>query len=212
MKKNPRFDLKKYHFIFAEIGLICSLLFLIAATNINQTKTDQGIYNVPEDDINVVIELPPTIPPKKLPPQKPMIFSEKPDDTVMEIDIPEFSDFDSYDPIIETPNPDSNAEEEKIVDFLRFMPEIIGGQKALYSKIKYPKIAQDIQLEGRVMVQFVVDIDGNVTNPRIIRSVHPELDKEVLRVIKLVKFSPGVQNGRLVKVRMVQSVQFKLKR
>ena len=92
------------------------------------------------------------------------------------------------------------------------MPTIIGGQEALYSKIKYPKIAQNIGIEGRVHVQFIIDKQGKVIDPEIIRGVHPELDAEVLRVIKLVRFSPGVQNGTLVKVKMVQSVNFKLKR
>jgi protein TonB len=92
------------------------------------------------------------------------------------------------------------------------MPTIIGGQEALYSKIKYPKIAQDLGIEGRVLVQFIIDKKGNVTDPEIVRSVHPKLDEEVLRVIKLIKFSPGVQNGVLVRVKMVQMVNFQLKR
>ena len=61
------------------------------------------------------------------------------------------------------------------------------------------------------MSEFI-DKKGNVTEPEIIRSVHPKLDEEVLRVIKLVKFSPGVQNGVLVRVKMVQMVNFQLKR
>jgi len=211
MKKNPRSDLKKYHLIFTEIGIICSLLFFIAATNINQQRTEKDSPNLFPDDSPIVIDLPPTIPPKKLPPQKPMIFTPEPNHEAIDVEIPEFPEFDYYDQIIYTPELDPR-EEEDFVTFLPVMPQIIGGQKALYDKIIYPEIAKRIKIEGRVMVEFIIDKQGNVTDPKIVRSVHPELDKELLRVIKLVKFSPGVQNGSLVKVKMYQSVNFKLKR
>jgi len=212
MKKYPRFDLKQYHFIFTEIGIICSLLFFIAATNINQKKAEKNTSHFTTDDHEIIIDLPPTIPPKKIPPQKPMIFTPKPNHTPIDDEIPEFLEFGSFDQIRDLPKPEPKEKKEIIVDFLEVMPTIIGGQEALYSKIKYPKIAQDVELEGKVVVQFIIDKRGNVTNPEIIRSVHPKLDEEVLRVIKLVKFSPGVQNGFLVKVKMVQIVHFKLKR
>lgn len=214
MKKNRYFDLKKNHFILSEIGIICSLLFLIAATNINiGSEKDSGITDqisiVPEQ----IIDLPPVTPPEKVPPQKPMIFTPKPNDAPIDIDIPDFPEFGDFsEKLLVPPKTDSPSEDEDIVEFLPIMPTIIGGQEALYSKIKYPKIAQNIGIEGRVHVQFIIDKQGRVTDPEIIRGVHPELDAEVLRVIKLVRFSPGVQNGVLVKVKMVQSVNFKLKR
>lgn len=213
MKKNRYFDLKKNHFILSEIGIICSLLFLIAATNVNiGSEKDSGILEQPSVDPEKIIELPPVTPPEKVAPQKPMIFTPKPNDTPIDIDIPEFPEFGDFNEKISLP-PDPAADNDvEPVTFLLHMPTIIGGQEALYSKIKYPKFAQDIGIEGRVMVQFILDKQGNVTEPKIIRSVHPKLDEEVLRVIKMVKFSPGVQNGTLVRVKMVQSVSFKLKR
>ncbi|MBO6572868.1 MAG: energy transducer TonB [Balneola sp.] len=213
MKKNRYFDLKKNHFILSEIGIICSLLFLIAATNVNiGSEKDSGILEQPSIDPARIIDLPPVTPPEKVAPQKPMIFTPKPNDTPIDIDIPDFPDFGDFADRLPVPPKTETSDDEDIVDFLPIMPTIIGGQEALYSKIKYPKVAQNIGIEGRVHVQFIIDKQGRVTDPEIIRGVHPELDAEVLRVIKLVRFSPGVQNGVLVKVKMVQSVNFKLKR
>lgn len=213
MKKNRYFDLKKNHFILSEIGIICSLLFLIAATNTSiGSNTDPGFPDQMPLKPDTLLVLPPVTPPEKAPPQKPMIFTPKPNDHAMDIEIPEFPEFGDFsNQILLLPKPEPEVDDEP-VSFLLHMPTIIGGQKALYSKIIYPKIAQDLGIEGRVMVEFILDKQGNVTNPKIIRSVHPKLDEEVLRVIKQVKFSPGVQNGTLVKVKMVQSVNFKLKR
>jgi protein TonB len=213
MKKNRYFDLKKNHFILSEIGIICSLLFLIAATNVNiGSENDSGILDQTSVDPEKIIDLPPVTPPEKVAPQRPMIFTPKPNDTPLDIDIPDFPDFGDFTDRLPVPPKAETTDDDDIVEFLPVMPTIIGGQEALYSKIKYPKIAQNIGIEGRVHVQFIIDKQGKVINPEIIRGVHPDLDAEVLRVIKLVRFSPGVQNGTLVKVKMVQSVNFKLKR
>ncbi|OAN61896.1 hypothetical protein A8B79_05600 [Balneola sp. EhC07] len=213
MKKNRYFDLKKNHFILSEIGIICSLLFLIAATNVNiGSENDSGILDQTSVDPEKIIDLPPVTPPEKVAPQRPMIFTPKPNDTPLDIDIPDFPDFGDFTDRLPVPPKAETTDDDDIVEFLPIMPTIIGGQEALYSKIKYPKIAQNIGIEGRVHVQFIIDKQGKVIDPEIIRGVHPDLDAEVLRVIKLVRFSPGVQNGTLVKVKMVQSVNFKLKR
>ena len=214
MKKNSYFDLKKNHFILSEIGIICSLLFLIAATNINLgTESNSKIPDQLPVKPDTLLVLPPVTPPEKVAPQKPMVFIVKPEDEIIDDEIPEFPEFeDAYEKILTPPDQTLEEDTEKPVEFLPQMPTIIGGQEALYSKIKYPKIAQDIGIEGRVLVQFIIDRQGNVTDPKIVRSVHPKLDEEVLRVIKLIKFSPGVQNGVLVRVKMVQMVNFKLKR
>ncbi len=212
MKSQPPFDPKKNHILFTEIGLILSLLFLIAATNI-EIKSDRKPVAVEIPDIDFIpVDLPPEIPPEKPAPHKPSVIVEAPDHEMIDDDMPEFAEFtDAFDKKISPPEPDVK-EDEEIVHFLPVMPTIIGGHKALYSKIKYPQVAQNTGTEGRVDVEFIIDKEGNVTNPKIVRSVHPLLDEEVLRVIRLVKFSPGVQNGSLVKVRMVQPVYFKLNR
>ena len=90
------------------------------------------------------------------------------------------------------------------------MPEIIGGQKALYDCIKYPEIARKAGVEGRVIIQFVVDENGNVTNPQVLRGVGAGLDEEALRCVSQLKFKPGRQRGRPVRVRFTLPVVFRL--
>lgn len=77
--------------------------------------------------------------------------------------------------------------------------------------MKYPDKAVREGIQGRVVVQFVVDTLGNVTKPKIIRSVSPELDAETIRVVKLLKrFSPGIKNGVPVSVYFSLPLTFRL--
>ncbi|MEP5833011.1 MAG: hypothetical protein ABJ383_03150, partial [Balneola sp.] len=97
MKKNRYFDLKKNHFILSEIGIICSLLFLIAATNVNiGSENDSGILDQTSVDPEKIIDLPPVTPPEKVAPQRPMIFTPKPNDTPLDNNIPDFPDFGDF--------------------------------------------------------------------------------------------------------------------
>jgi len=105
--------------------------------------------------------------------------------------------------------------EVEIVDFAEVMPAYPGGTAALNSflakNIKYPSISQENQMQGRVIVQFVVDKDGTITNAQVVKGVDPHCDKEALRVINLMpKWSPGKQSGRLVRVKYTVPVVFRL--
>ena len=92
------------------------------------------------------------------------------------------------------------------------MPEFKGGMDALIkymgTNIKYPK---ETKKEGVVHVSFIVDEKGNVTNAEVIKKVAPELDKEALRVVKIMpKWTPGKDKGKNVKVKMTLPISFKL--
>ncbi len=90
------------------------------------------------------------------------------------------------------------------------MPELIGGQVGIQSKVEYPEAAIRAGIEGRVTVQFVVDTNGNVVNPKIIRGIGGGCDEEALRVVSQAKFTPGTQRGKSVDVQMSMPVLFKL--
>ena len=95
------------------------------------------------------------------------------------------------------------------------MPEFPGGMKELMTylkdNIKYPKAAQDKKVEGRVIVQFVIEKDGTPTEFNVLRSVDPDLDKEALRVLgNMPKWKPGMQKGQAVRVKYTVPVSFKL--
>lgn len=105
--------------------------------------------------------------------------------------------------------------EEEIVDFAEVMPEFPGGvlslQKFIANAVKYPVIAQENGIQGKVFVSFVIDEFGNVTNAKLVRSVDASLDNEALRVIRsLPKWKPGMQGGKAVKVRYFVPINFEL--
>ncbi len=89
-------------------------------------------------------------------------------------------------------------------------PELIGGMSALQESISYPEVAKDAGIEGRVIVQFIVDPNGNVTNLEVTRGVHEVLDQAALNAVKAQDFRPGRQDGEAVKVQMSLPVTFKL--
>lgn len=107
------------------------------------------------------------------------------------------------------PNPTSN-EVFYIVDV---SPEFPGGEKQLQKfitdHIQYPEDAQKQGLEGKVFVSFIVEKDGSVSNKKIVKAAHPELNDEALRVLKyLPKFTPGTLDGEPVRVSLATSVNF----
>ena len=109
----------------------------------------------------------------------------------------------------------AEPEPEKVFDMVEQMPTFPGGQQELMSylgkNIKYPTIAQENGTQGRVIIQFVVERDGSITDVRVARGVDPYLDKEAVRVVKsMPKWIPGKQNGKAVRVKFTVPVMFRL--
>ncbi len=91
------------------------------------------------------------------------------------------------------------------------MPAIKGGMAAIGKKVRYPRIAREMGIQGVVYVGFIVDPEGKVIEPKILKSVAKPLDEEALRVItKEVKFTPGYYQGKAVPVRMVLPIRFRI--
>lgn len=116
---------------------------------------------------------------------------------------------------IAAPAPPRPAEENKIHEIVEQMPSFPGGMGALMSwlsqNIKYPVIAAENGVQGRVIVQFVVEKDGSITDVKVAKSVDPSLDKEAARVVKsMPHWIPGKQNGSAVRVKYTVPVTFKL--
>ena len=106
-------------------------------------------------------------------------------------------------------------EETKVFDVVEQMPSFPGGPSALMqylsSNIKYPVVAEENGVQGRVVCTFVVEKDGSITDVRVIKSVDPSLDKEAVRVVKgMPKWIPGKQNGSAVRVKYTVPVTFRL--
>lgn len=107
------------------------------------------------------------------------------------------------------------GDEGEVFQVVEQMPEFPGGMDKLMEylskNIKYPSIAQENNIQGRVIVEFVVNKDGSIVEPKVMRSVDTSLDNEAMRVIKsMPKWNPGKQRGKAVRVRYTVPVLFRL--
>ena len=103
----------------------------------------------------------------------------------------------------------------KVFDVVEEMPSFPGGSAALMSYLssntKYPVVAQENGVQGRVIISFVVERDGSISDVKVARSVDPSLDREAQRVVKsMPKWTPGKQNGQTVRVKYTVPVVFRL--
>lgn len=117
--------------------------------------------------------------------------------------------------VIAEPEPPKHEEENKVFDIVEQQPMFPGGQTALMKFLsehtKYPVVAQENGVQGRVTVQFVVEKDGSISDVHVLRGVDPSLDKEAVRVVKsMPRWTPGKQNGINVRVNYRVPVLFRL--
>ena len=117
--------------------------------------------------------------------------------------------------VIAEPEPPTHEEETKVFDIVEQQPLFPGGPAALMKYLsentKYPVVAQENGVQGRVTVQFVVEKDGSISDVHVLRGVDPSLDKEAVRVVKsMPRWTPGKQNGITVRVNYRVPVLFRL--
>ena len=116
--------------------------------------------------------------------------------------------FDEGEEVIE------QSESDKVFEVVDEMPSFPGGQSALFDfmakNIKYPEVAVECGIEGRVLVTFIVKKDGSLSDVRVAKSVDPSLDKEAVRIIKsMPKWNPGTHKGMYVNVKFTLPVTFR---
>lgn len=105
---------------------------------------------------------------------------------------------------------------QQVFDVVEKMPEYPGGQAALFEylqkNVKYPADAEKKKVEGRVLVTFVVNTDGSITDIEVVRKTFPSLDAEAVRVISgMPRWKPGEQKGQKVRVKYTVPLTFRLK-
>lgn len=214
-RKKPEANLRKYYTVFLQIGMLATLLLFIAAVNMELRPAEEEEYEAEEQELIEMEEIIQTehqeTPP---PPPRPPVPQEVPNDEIIED-----SDFDidaemSLDgPMDLPPPPDEEEEEEEEEDFFTVveqMPELIGGLQELQSKIQYPEAARRAGIEGRVYVQFIVNEEGQVENPQVVRGIGGGADEEALRAVREAEFRPGMQRGRPVRVQYSLPIVFQL--
>lgn len=225
IKKTPKADLENKKGLFTEIGLAIVLGLCLAAFEYSTREVSIDFDAMPEEVV-VEEEITPVTrqeeikpPPPPPPPKMADVLNIVDDDTDLQDDADLFdSEFDEE---AEVEFQEVEVEEEVVEEteevflIVEQMPEFPGGDEALRkylaTSVKYPVIAQENGIQGRVFVAFVVDKNGNVTNVRVARPFDPNLDKEAVRVVQsMPKWTPGKQRGKAVKVSYTVPINFVL--
>ena len=225
VKKSPKADLENKKTSNLLVGAILTLAVLFVGFEWSErdkkVTTDTGIETVIFEEEIIPIteqEQPKQAPP---PPEAPKVEevleimdndSEVEESTIQASDDTQAAVEVKYTPVeVE----EEEVEEQQIFQVVEEMPEFPGGMgecmKFLSKNIKYPTISQENGVQGRVIVQFVVNRDGSIVDPVVVRGVDPYLDKEALRVIQMMpKWKPGKQRGKAVRVKYTVPVMFRL--
>lgn len=225
IKKSPKADLegKKTSNLLIGAIMVLAVLFVGFEWSEREKKvtTDSGIQDVEfeEEIIPITEQEQPqqAPPPPQAPPAEEVLNIIENDSQVEESTIQVSDDTQAAVEVKYTPVEveEEEVDEQQIFQVVEENPEFPGGMKEcmkfLSNNIKYPQISQENGVQGRVIVQFVVNADGTIVDPVVVRGVDPYLDKEALRVIKLMpKWKPGKQRGKAVRVRYTQPVLFRL--
>lgn len=212
MKKNPQADLRQKYKKTVELGLVISLvLTLLLFFGFRKWGTETEMLDVDLPDIKVE-EVPPTEQIKRPPPPaRPQVAVPTDDEDIPEdetIDITEIN----FDEIPEPPPPPKADESSNIFVAYDEAPEPIGGFAAIQRNLEYPEIARKAGIEGRVIVNVLVDVSGRVIETKVLKSLgHSGCDDAAIKAIRSVKWKPAKQRDRPVKVWVGIPVIFKLK-
>lgn len=216
LKKNPKVDLQKKKTIFLEIGLVLSLGIILLAfewTSTGGINTDLAqMQELVVEEEMIPITQQEEIKPPPAPPQPQQVIELI---NIVEDDVDLDDDVDLFDmefnedvavQIIDFVDDEEEFEEEEIFVIVEDMPSFQGGdinkfREYINKNLRYPEIAAENGIQGRVILSFVVEPAGNVSNVRILRGVDPALDKEAIRVVESSpKWQPGMQRGKPVRV------------
>jgi protein TonB len=213
-RKQAKADLRRSYNVYLQLGLIVALLSFIGLVRINLYSEPPAPPPVEEQEEVVMeeviqtkqIETPP-------PPPRPPVPVEVPNDEIIEDEIIDLDTELDLDGPLDLPPPPPPKEDEPEDDFfvvVEQMPQLRGGLAALQRKVSYPEMARRAGIEGRVTVQFIVNEQGRVENPRVIRGIGGGCDEEALKAVQSARFTPGMQRGRPVRVQYSLPIVFRL--
>lgn len=213
-RKKAKSDLRKYYTVFWEIGLVVVLLIFIIAMKVDLRTGQSNVDLTEEQEVVEMKEVVQTQQKKKPPPPpQPQVPVEVPNDQVIEeTEINLDSELDLDEPLPEPPQQETQGDQEE--DFfvaVEQQPKLIGGIGELQEKVEYPSRCKRANIEGRVVVQFIVNKQGEVEDPKVIRGIGSACDDAAVEAIKkYAKFEPGRQRGKAVNVQMSLPILFRL--
>ncbi len=233
-KKNPKADLENRKGLFMQIGLILSLLFVWGV--LEYKSYDHSVKSLGEEQVILedeeiipITERQQQKPPPPPPPPQEQIVVVK-DDVQLEEELQIESTETDEEEAIEIEEVAVEEEEEEVFNFqvVESQPVYPGCekqktkqdkymcfQKSIMRHVKknfrYPEIAKEMGIQGRVIVQFVIGKDGKIKDAKVLRGVDKNLDKEALRIVsKIPRMTPAKQRGKAVPVSFMLPITFKL--
>ncbi|MBR1798669.1 MAG: energy transducer TonB [Bacteroidales bacterium] len=225
LKKNPKADLEKRRGLYLEIGLVVILGISLIALEIKNYDEETIVVEqrtaVDEiEDVVIQTDVQETPPPP--PPEAPEVTTEFEivDDEAeiqneLHVDAEVKEDTRNVEIVKVEVEEEEEEVEEEIFQVVESAPEFPGGEGEMYKyfaqNIKYPSLARENGITGRVYVTFVVEKDGSIANPRVLRDIGGGCGAEAVRVVKsMPKWNPGKQRGKAVRVQFNLPVSFQL--
>ncbi len=221
-RKTPKADLESKKTLFFEIGLVIALAAVFLAfqwksyDKITVNLAQRAVDDTPEEIIPITeqkVKPPPPPPPKQVTQIKVVDDDVEVDDEIdIDAEADEETAMEEYVPPVED---EEEVKEQEIFTVVESMPEFPGGMGALMTylakNIKYPPLAKESGIQGKVFINFVVEPDGSISNVKVLRGIGGGCDEEAVRVVKnMPKWKPGMQRGKPVRVSFNLPVKFTL--
>ena len=212
-KKDPKISLENKKGMFFQIGLAVTLIAVLISfewKSYDKSNYNLGDLNLDDMEEEIIPITRQGVKPPPPPPPPPEIIEIVEDEVEIENEVEiEETDTDE-DEIVEI-----EEDDEEFFMVVENMPEFPGGDlglmKFIQKNVRYPAIAKEYNITGKVYVSFIVDKQGSVTNVKIVRGVDKNLDAEALRVVSLLpKYKPGKQRGKAVRVMFTIPINFTL--
>ena len=212
-KKNPKISLENKKAMFFQIGLAITLIIVLIAfewKSYDKSNYNLGDLNLDDMEEEIIPITRQEVKPPPPPPPPPEIIEIVEDEVEIEKELEIEETETDEDEIVEV-----EEDDEEFFMVVENMPEFPGGDlglmKFIQKNVKYPAIAKEYNITGKVYVSFIVDKQGKVTNVKIVRGVDKNLDAEALRVVSLLpKYKPGKQRGKSVRVMFTIPINFTL--
>lgn len=212
--KNFRANLRAKYSRYIKLSIIFTLAIIIAAFKFSPQKIESELIILPPSPPINIYEMPKSIQKPKPPPpldiQPQDYFDDEPIEEI-ELDDIEIGMNEQLAPPPPLREPKLADDEPIIFVVVEQLPEPIGGMSAIQEKVYYTEIAKRIEIEGTVVVEAVVDKQGNIIDAFVKKSIGGGLDQVALDAVKNTKFHPGKQRGKPVNVRIWIPIKFVLK-
>ena len=222
-KKSPKANLENKKLMFTQIGLIISLIIAWLAfehKSYDKREIDPSLLRqtevVEEEMVEITKQEEQKPQPVEMPKQTTQLEIVNDDVEVDDIEInAEMDQNEVMEEYVAPEIEDDEVVEQEVFTIVEEMPSYPGGEAKMYEylgkNIKYPQIARESGIQGRVFVNYVVEPDGSVSNVKVLRGIGGGCDEEAMRVVKAMpKWKPGKQRGKAVRVSYTLPVVFKL--